>query len=379
MNALGFVKDVEAEGLVMMRCGCLVALAALLLAVPASAARRPSFFLDHSAWKATHVVLATEGPALDGKLEVIESWKGDLAPGAQVTVPALATFADEGRRQVHWFGMQNLPEPYVRSVTGARMVLFLIRMTDPQRAATSAPAPDQWQNASLDSSWGFDTSVAWIKRGEAYVYRQVVNPGPTRLVYESSAIEMKLRITCLTMLQSDLVAATRENDPFRVGQVFRGALRHDLFEPTREAMASLATMGARSLPTLRSLLHDSTILPWHPHVIAALSQLGGREVSGDLLPVIEEELSFWSKEAPDLKDAWWDARPGEPHGFCRAHYDRLLQALRCLPTPVKGSARGDIGRIRDLWQTTATLASFGEGQIVKAANALLKEPSTTHE
>jgi hypothetical protein len=95
--------------------------------------------------------------------------------------------------------------------------------------------------------------------------------------------------------------------------------------------------------------------------------------------VIEEELRFWAKEAPDLKDGWWDARPAETHGSCRMHYERLLRALQCLPTPVERSARGDIVRIRDLWQTTATLAGFGEGQIAKAANALLREPSTTHE
>lgn len=363
----------------MTGCGHAVALAVLLLAVPASAAIRPSFHLDDSAWKATHIVLATEGPAVDGKLEVIESWKGDLAPGAPVTVPALATFADAGRRQVHWFGMQDLPEPYVRSVTGAKMVLFLIRTSDPPQASGSVPAPDLWRNASVNSSCGFDTSVAWIERGEAYTYKQILNPGPTRLVHESSAIEMKLRIACLTMFQSELAVAIRENDPIRVGQALREALYHNLFGAAQEAIATLGTMGSRSLPILRQLLRDSALLPWHPHVIAALSQLGGREVSGDLLRVLEEELSFWSKEAPDLKDRWWEAGPADPHGFCRAHYERLLQALRCLPTPVERSARGVIVRIRDLWQTTATLASFGEGQIIKAANALLKEPSSTHE
>jgi hypothetical protein len=363
----------------MTRYGHVVALAILLLAVPASAAIRPSFHLDDSAWKATHIVVATEGPAVDGKLEVIESWKGDLAPGSQVAVPALATFADEGRRQVHWFGMQDLPEPYVRSVTGAKMVLFLIRTSDPPQAAGSVPAPDLWRNASVNSSYGFDTSVAWIERGEAYAYKQIFNPGPTRLVHESSAIEMKLRIACLTMLQSELAVATRENDPIRVGQAFRAALHLNLFMPAREAIASLGTMGTRSLPTLRSLLRDSTFLPWHPDVIAALSQLGGREIARDLLSVIEEELSFWSKETPDLKDGWWNAEPANPREFRRGHYERLLQTLRCLPTPVEGSARGDILRIRDLWQATPALADFGEGQIVKVCNALLEEPATTHE
>jgi hypothetical protein len=363
----------------MTRYGHLVALAALLLAVPASAAIRPSFHLDDSAWKATHIVLATEGSAIDGKLEVIESWKGDLAPGSQVTVPALATFADEGRRQVHWFGMQDLPEPYVRSVTGAKMVLFLIRTGNPPQAGGSVPAPDLWRNASVSSSYGFDTSVAWIERGEAYTYKQIHNPGPTRLVHESSAIEMKLRIACLTMLQSELAVATRENDPIRVGQAFREALHLDLFIPAREAIASLGTMGSRSLPTLRSLLHDSTFLPWHSYVIAALSQLGGQAAAADLRGVIEEELSFWSKEAPGLKEGWWNAEPASPREFRREHYERLLQTLRCLPTPARASDRDGIVKIRNLWQATPALAEIGQGQVVKVCNALLEEPSSTHE
>jgi hypothetical protein len=349
----------------------------LLLAVSASAARRPSFFLDHSAWKATHIVLATEGPAFDGKLKVIESWKGDLAPGSQLTVPALAAFADEGKRQVHWFHLRDLPEPYVRSVTGARIVLFLIRTNGPHEGGQPGSASDLWQAASQYGD--FDTSIAWIERGEAYTYRQSTNPGPSRIEHDSSVIEMKVRIACLNMIQSELKVAVRESDPIRAVQVFRASHHYNFFEGTKESIDSMGNMGDRSLAMLRPLLHDITAFPWHPNVISAMVHAGGRAVSSDLIGVIREELSFWSEQAPDLRDGWWNAEPAAQRELRRSHYGRLLQALRSFVPLVKASDRHIILKIRDLWQMTAALADVDNGQIAQACNTLLKEPLEQHE
>jgi len=51
----------------------------LLLAGVAQGAIRPSFNFDTCAWRATHVVIATVGD----KIKVVESLRGDLAPGAE--------------------------------------------------------------------------------------------------------------------------------------------------------------------------------------------------------------------------------------------------------------------------------------------------------
>jgi hypothetical protein len=49
---------------------------------------RPSFRLDHSAWRATHIVIAVT-IAGDGTFEVVESLKGDLRVGAHLVIPDL--------------------------------------------------------------------------------------------------------------------------------------------------------------------------------------------------------------------------------------------------------------------------------------------------
>ncbi len=351
----------------LYRHGLWVLIVVVLVAASVSAARRPSFYLDYSAWKATHIVVATEGAAIDGKLEVIESWKGDLTPGSQITVPALAAFADQDKRRVDWHHLRDLPEPFVRSVTADKMVLFLIRVIDPSPVVHSAATPGLWQPASQFGDFG--TSIAWIERGEAYMYVQTVNPGPSRIIHDGTAITMRIRTTCLTQLQSELTIAIRENDPIRTVQVFRTCRHYDFFAGATESIRAMGNMGERSLG-ICALLHDITTAPWHSDIISAMVKAGGQAVSSDLIGVMEEELSFWSEQTPSLKDGWWNDDPDGQRQTRRLHYERLLQTLRSLAVLTEAPDRGVIVKTRDLWQTTPALASVGDGQIVKACNAL---------
>ena len=141
------------------------------------AGRRPSFYLDYSLWKATHIVLATEGEAIDGRLTVMESWKGDLAQGAELILTELAGFADERSRQVSWRGKtQDLPEPYVDLVTGSRMVLFLVKSAQPQEGKAADKQASVWKPASYAGQDGLKVSVVWIENGETYAFQQIMNP-----------------------------------------------------------------------------------------------------------------------------------------------------------------------------------------------------------
>src|SRR6185436_11191423 len=80
----------------------------ILLLVPrdARAEIQPSFDLEHFSWKATDIVVVSEGERIDGEVVVVESWKGTLAEGDRITVPPLAHFAPEQRRIVsrEWQG-----------------------------------------------------------------------------------------------------------------------------------------------------------------------------------------------------------------------------------------------------------------------------------
>ena len=56
----------------------------------ALAAILPSFRPQESTWLATDIVVVTEGEKIDGVVQVIETLKGDLKPGATLTLPELA-------------------------------------------------------------------------------------------------------------------------------------------------------------------------------------------------------------------------------------------------------------------------------------------------
>jgi len=264
------------------------------------AARRPSFILDYSLWKATHIVLATEGNVIDGRLKVIESWKGNLKPDSEIVLPELTTFSAEESRRVNWFGLKELPKPFVRFVTGSKMVLFLVKSYKNPQKDTSDSNNIVWLPASFNGFGGFKVSVAWIENGEAYVFIQVINPGPSVLTHLSGGIEMKSRIAAFNVIQTAHENAIRDSDPIRAMQSFRAFHRGKFYSAATANIQSLGRMGSKALPILRRSLQDRTLLNWHQHIISSMVTAGGVNVAKDLTTIIEKEFDFFSQRAPDL-------------------------------------------------------------------------------
>src|SRR5262245_63476344 len=111
------------------------------------AAIQPSFHLDACAWSATHIVVVTEGEKIDGVVEVLESWKGDLKKGERITVPELAAFAPDAARAISK-GSYGDDTKLPARVTCSRMALFLIRSqekaADGSGKTTWLPAGGEW-------------------------------------------------------------------------------------------------------------------------------------------------------------------------------------------------------------------------------------------
>lgn len=73
-----------------------------LLAVSSAvvAGIRPSFSPEGCSWRASDIVVVTEGSQIDGKFQVLETWKGDLKPGETISVPELAQFKEKDARLI---------------------------------------------------------------------------------------------------------------------------------------------------------------------------------------------------------------------------------------------------------------------------------------
>ncbi len=139
------------------RAGVLSALALGALAFPSflRAESVPSFALDYANEHATHVVVVRA----DGT--VLESWRGDLSTGDKLP------FKSSGEKLQVVNPLPRLtPEPSVKSVTGQRRVLFLIRKKP----------TDRWTFAgSLSAEERFGT--VWIEDGQCFAQYQFMNPG----------------------------------------------------------------------------------------------------------------------------------------------------------------------------------------------------------
>ena len=339
------------------------------------AAIRPSFEFDYSVCKATHIVLATEGQSIDGRLKVLESWKGDMSPGSTILLPELAEFADEQQRRIHWWGLDDLPEPYVRFVTGSRMMLFLVKNSDQQNLDKPVVNNKAWQSAAYFG--GLKVSAVWIEHGEAYAYRQTVNPGPSLLEHFGTAIRMKARVAAYVTICTDLEAAIKETNPVHAAQTFSAFLDSDFHKGARVSLDAIGNMGECSLPTLRRLLSDVTLRHLHDEIIATMVRAGGSIVTPDLLKIVNKELDYWSRQAPDLTVGWWNADPANQRKLLREHYSKLLEALRQLQViGCNEECKNVVTNTLKLWKTTPALHDIGDGQMARTCAALLEKVSS---
>jgi hypothetical protein len=133
----------------------------------ASAYPVPPFCLDDCSRNATHVVVVTEGALIDGHVEVLESWRGNLRRGDRLNLPRLAVFADPDNRAV-----ADTEPGQPTHVTGSRMVVFL--RWRPERTDSTKGS---WAPARFTGMCG---SVAWVERGETYTCPPISDPAGGR-------------------------------------------------------------------------------------------------------------------------------------------------------------------------------------------------------
>jgi len=298
-----------------------------------------------------------------------------MSPDSTILLPELAEFADKKLCSIHWWSLDELPEPYVRFVTGSRMILFLVKNSPQQGNDKLVLNNKTWR--PVVQYGGFKVSIVWIENGEAYAYRQTFNPGPSRLEHVGTAISMKARIAAYVTILTDLEAAITETNPVRAAQTLKAFLEGGFHAGARTSLDAIGNMGERSLPTLRRLLSDVTLRHLHDEIIATMARAGESTVAPDLLKIVNEELDFWAKQAPDLTVGWWNADPANQRKLRREHYSKLLEALRQLQViGCNEECRNVVTNTLELWKTTPALQDISDGQMAKTCVALLEKVSS---
>ena len=175
---------------------------------------QPSFGGNACTWDATHIVVVSEGEIIDGVVEVLESWKGDLKNGDVITVPELSAFAPLEKRLI----AETLDEQHYHNrvapnrpthVTCSRMVLFLVKKEETNGAGTLKVT---WLPANLH--WKqMDVSMLWVERGRVFGFVQQENPGPSELIpFDETERELHEEVANVIKVQTALRSATRPFD-----------------------------------------------------------------------------------------------------------------------------------------------------------------------
>ena len=326
----------------------------------------PDFNLDCSAAKATHIVVATEGQRVDGVLQVLDSWKGDLRKGDTITVPELAQFASEDSRAMGMAGAQPR-----KPVTGARMILFLVKSLEPlpgaelgKEVAASRP---KWLPASSpdyrpvfaggdeprDYLERMRISVAWVESGTVYAFEQLINPGPLVLMANGRMTEeeAKARILDLIKGNSDFEKAAALPDASLRAAALLPHTEATEHRARERAFNALGECGAPALPILRRMLQDASLADRHYLVVKALAKAGGSHVGPELTALLRLELMFWKRQASLVTATRWNELPCD----LRARHIKLEAALHAVAWIRYPGAGEAVAAVRDYWESEPRL------------------------
>ena len=345
----------------------------VLLAGPCAltAGERPSFFLDSLTWRATDVVVASEGDLASGRLPVIETWKGRLSLRDTLSIPELGGFAGEESRTEKNVQPTKGKNSGPVIVSGKRMVLFLTRP-----ASGLARERDIWKGwEPASEQGGFAVSVAWIEGGNSYAMVQLRNPGPSELCrLAQSEVAMKKRVTALLGTQDSIAKLAGIPDTGERAKRAAEYVRSDICFARKEAFRILAVCGIPALPVLRHLLEDKSNADQHGDIIDAMAAAGGRGLGPEFLGLLENELAFWKAKAPSLQKGWWNGTGLQwPEvEVLRSEYTKSIHILDALRNWGFTGARDAVRAVRDYWRALPQLEDdSGLGQMSQGCDRVL--------
>lgn len=260
------------------------ALAAALATAPspAEAFVLPSFHLSSCAFRASHIVVVTEGSEIDGKVRVLESWLGDLKRGDELNVPGLKRFSSPMARML----LDNRSRIRRHRASGKRILLFLIR--------TSAG----WDGAARERGRfaGMGVSCVWFEHGKGYGLTQVEMSGGQ--VFWPQGGETSIRGSVLSILaeRRQLQRAKENQDADARTRVLQEMVRSPTHDTSRAAVAALASLGDAALPHLRESLRDER-LPSHAifSLLPSIEKIDREVAMKDAIALLESELAFCGK------------------------------------------------------------------------------------
>lgn len=318
----------------------------------------PTFMLEQCTWHSTQIVVVTEGDKIDGELEVLESWKGELKKGERLSIPELAELAPEEKRVIN-DGPEQEGVKRPTHVTCARMVLFLKK--DREKGEEGKPDKVVWRPTSI---WRhMKVSGVWVEGGRVYAVEQRYTRASELCSISASEKEFRAQVDAILKIQTDLYKALSQSDSAKLSDGMLPLLKTDSWYVRRMIVETSARAGTTALPALRKVMRDDKLEPMdRVNALMALAEAGGAAVGPELTDLLKEELAFWKKVAPGLKKGWSNAT-GENWQEERRLVTRLgwtLDVLRAVKQARPLICKDSVIALRDFWRSLPQLAEKGE-------------------
>ena len=358
----------------------------MLAAVSASAGIRPTFDPEGSAWRATDIVVVTEGSQIDGVFTILETWKGDLKPGETISISEMGEFKDQEVRRADQGYVSEKRDPPVY-VTCERMVLFL---RDAQKLPEGADEEEnrgggvkstsRWQGANPMGN-EVKYSTVWVEKNKLYWFMQLMNPGPSMLYsHRKTEAELKSEVSRVLGTQNSLNAALAIPDPATRAASLEPFVQDSIYLARERALAGLTECGEAALPVLRRLLNNESTSEYRESVIDAFAKAGGKSAGPELTELVEEELQFWRKNGPTLQAGWWNGKGFESIEAVEPFRDRygvLLRAIYALGQIKYVPGARVVNDVSDLWRSLPQLYEID--QMGEACDGVLRELGAKRE
>jgi hypothetical protein len=233
--------------------------------------------------EAKNVVLARVH-AREGRAEVLESWRGDLAPGTQLSLPDVAVVTSDSRRLIY---VENRPTR--DGLDGERMVLFVSKKDDKTWAFARNPL----------------LSLLIIERRKVWAPSLAKSyQGFGELGLDES--ELRARISVVGAWSDELAAATKIADLTERARALAPLAVTSYAQLRWRALREMRACGALAAPTVVALVRRESNLLLRGELLALLNESAHASFVVELRALLADDARFWKRIGPGLEDRWWN-------------------------------------------------------------------------
>ena len=321
-----------------------------LLVNSAFAGIRPSFSLDHSAWKATDIVIATT-TATDGTFEVVEPLKGDLHVGTRLAISDLLPSPEAEPIASYLATSESLhchPGSHVipKQPAGSRVILFLVGGTDVNVPEGKAPV-EGWKPSDIMAN--MQASVVWFEGADLYAFMQIINPGlPLLCKLRESETDVRNRVAEIDQNQAQMAMDLSVSDGAERAERLKKYLKSNIFPVRLAAMKELSKSGPSAVPVISTMIDDPAFASESSELIHALVDAGGKTAGSELTRRLQRELEFWRSKGPSLRRGWWNENQNGYSPF-RAHNSVTYELIIGLEKIRYRNALSTVVEFRKVW------------------------------